>query len=212
MTHKIGYFICSFYREWCTSGSAQISIEIKISSNCAPLWLAWQTPVNNTMCLLHLEHQCCPLLSRNACVALGLITCTDEEIGDVTTQHADFPSLFTGLGRVKTEVHITLQPDARPNCIYTPRTIPHPLLPNVKQELDSLLQQGVISLVTVPTAWCSGLIPVHKTNGNVRLCIDLTRLNKEFQWEIHPMPLVDENLAKLGKSRYFTKLVANSRF
>ena len=41
--------------------------------------------------------------------ALGLITRTDEEIGDVTTQHADFktefPSLVTGLGKVRTEVH-----------------------------------------------------------------------------------------------------------
>lgn len=122
--------------------------------------------------------QCCPLLSRNACVALGLITGTDEEIRDVTTQHADFPSLFTSLGRVKTEVHIMLQPDERPNCTYTPRKIPHPLLPKVKQLLGSLLQQGVISLVTVPTAWCSGLAPVPKPNGNVRLCVDLAQLNK----------------------------------
>ena len=136
--------------------------------------------------------QACPLLSRNECVALGLITRTDEKIGDVTTQHADFKaefsSLFTGLGKVKTEV---------PNCIYTPRKIPHPLLPKVKRELDSMLQQGVISPVTVPTAWCSGLVPVPKPNGNVRLCVDLTRLNKAVQREIHPMPSVDESLAKL---------------
>ena len=88
--------------------------------------------------------QACPLLSRNACVSLGLIIRTDEEIGDVTTHDADikteFPSLFTGLGKVKTEVYITLQPDAKPNCIYTPRKIPHPLLPKVKQELHSMLQ------------------------------------------------------------------------
>ena len=160
--------------------------------------------------------QTCPLLSRNACVALGLITRTDEEIGDVTTQHVDFktefPSLFTGLGKVTTEVHITLQPDAKPYCTYTPRKIPHPLLAKVKQELDSMLQQGVISPVTVPTAWCSGLVPVPKPNGNVRLCVDLTQLNKAVQREIHPMPSVDESLAKLGKSRYFTKLDANSGF
>ena len=151
--------------------------------------------------------QALPLLSRNACAALGLITRTDEEIGDVTTQHADFKaefsSLFTGLGKVKTEV---------PNCIYTSRKIPHPLLPKVKRELDSMLQQGVISPVTVPTAWCSGLVPVLKPNGNVRLCVDLTRLNKAVQREIHPMPSVDESLAKLGKSRFFTKLDANSGF
>ena len=105
-----------------------------------------------------------------------------------------------------------LQPDANPNCIYTLREIPHPLLPKVKQELDSMLQQGVISPVTVPTAWCSGLVPVPKPNGNVRLCVDLTQLNKAVQREIHPMPSVDESLAKLGKSRYFTKFDANSGF
>ena len=113
---------------------------------------------------------------------------------------------------MKTEVHITLQPDANPNCIYTPREIPHPLLPKVKQELDSMLQQGVISPVPVPTAWCSGLVPVPKPNGNVRLCVDLTQLNKAVQREIHPMPSVNESLAKLGKSRYFTKFDANSGF
>ena len=160
--------------------------------------------------------QTCPLLSRNACVALGLISCTDEGIGDVTTQHADFktefPSLFIGLGKVKTEVHITLQPDTKPFCIYTPRKIPHPLLPKVKQELDSMLERGVISPVTAPTAWCSALVPVPKPSGDVRLCVDLTQLNRAVQREIHPMPSVDESLAKLGKSRYFTKLDANSRF
>ena len=135
------------------------------------------------------------LLSRNACVALGLITRTGEEICNVIIQHADFKteftSLFTGLGKVKTEAPITLQPDAKPRCIYTPRKIPHPLLPKVKQELDSMLP---------------------KPSGNVRLCVGLTQLNKAVQREIHPMLSVDESLAKLGKSRYFTKLDANSGF
>ena len=75
-----------------------------------------------------------------------------------------------------------------------------------------MLQQGVISAVTLPTAWCSGLVPVPKPNGNVRLCVDLTQLNKAVQREIHPMPSVDESLAKLGKSWYFTKLDAKSGF
>ena len=75
-----------------------------------------------------------------------------------------------------------------------------------------MLQQGVISPVTVPTTWCSGLVPVPKPNGKVRLCVDLTKLNKAVHREIHPMPSVDERLAKLGKSRIFSKLaVASSK-
>ena len=41
-------------------------------------------------------------------------------------------------------------------------------------------------------------------------CVDLTRLNKGVQQEMHPMPSVDESLCRLGKRRYFIKLDANS--
>ena len=144
---------------------------------------------------------------------LGLINRTDEEVAD--TQHADFKTefslLFSTLGKVKTEVHISLQPETKPYCVNTPRKIPYPLLPKGKQELGSMLQQGVISPVTVPTAWCSGLVQVPKPNGNVRLCVDIMQLNKAVQREIHPMPSVNESLAKLGKSR-FTKLDAKGGF
>ena len=47
---------------------------------------------------------------------LSFMTLSFTRCCDVTSQHADFktefPSLFTGLGKVKTEVHITPQPDA----------------------------------------------------------------------------------------------------
>ena len=75
-----------------------------------------------------------------------------------------------------------------------------------------MLQQGVISPVTAPTKWCAGIVPVLKPNGSVRICVDLTHLNKAVQREIHPMPSADENLAKLGDSKIFSKLDANSGF
>ena len=117
-----------------------------------------------------IPHQTCPLLSRNACVALGLMTRTDDDIGEVTPQNTDFKTEFPSLFKVKNEVHITLQPDAKPHCLYTPKKVPYPLLPKVKQELESMLQQGVISPVTVPTTWCSGIVPVPKPSDNVRVC------------------------------------------
>lgn len=64
-----------------------------------------------------------------------------------------------------TEVHITLQPDSKQNCIYTPKKTTYPLLPKDKKELDSILQQGVILPVKVPTTWCSGLVPVPKAKA-----------------------------------------------
>ena len=95
---------------------------------------------------------------------------------------------------------------------YTARKIAHPIFPQIKLEIGSMVQQEIISPVTVPTRWCSSMVPVQKANGTVRICVDLTHLNKSVQREIHPMSSVDESLAKLGNSRVFSKLDANSGF
>ena len=47
---------------------------------------------------------------------------------------------------------------------------------------------------------------VPEANGKVRICVDLTPLNKAVQREIHPMATVDENLAKVKGSQVFSKL------
>jgi len=69
------------------------------------------------------------LLSKKACVDLGLIA----RIGEVNTQPVnfigEFPQLFSGLGKLETKYQMKLNPDAKPVCFYTPRKIPHPLLP-----------------------------------------------------------------------------------
>ena len=56
------------------------------------------------------------------------------------------------------------------------------------------------------------MVCVPKANGKVRICVDLTPLNKAVQREIHPMATVDENLAKVKGSQVFSKLDANSGF
>jgi len=155
------------------------------------------------------------LLSRNACVGLGLVVRASEDVEEVNPgpdYRAEFPKLFKGLGKMNSEYHITLKANTNPVCLYTPRKVPHPLLPKVKQELEKMAEQGVISPVTEPTEWCSGMVPVPKPNGSVRICVDLVALNRNVQREVHPMFSVDESLAKLGKSKVFSKLDANSGF
>ena len=144
------------------------------------------------------HNQKCSLLSRRACVELGLIRRADKDVEEVNTGptdfKAEFPALFSGLGKLKTESHI--RPDAIPFCLYNPRKIPHPLIAKVKSQIETMLQQGVISPVTAPTKWCAGIVPVLKPNGSVRICVDLTHLNKAVQRD----------------SKIFSKLNANSGF
>ncbi|CAC5397526.1 unnamed protein product [Mytilus coruscus] len=71
---------------------------------------------------------------------------------------------------------------------------------------------GVISKVDEPTEWCAGMVVVPKSNGDVRICIDFTKLNESVKRENYPLPAVEESLAKLANARMFTKLDANSSF
>ena len=160
-----------------------------------------------------LSDQPCSLLSKRACVELGIVRCIDTLAKSSTPDFkGEFPGLFYGLGMINTSYKITAREDARPVCIHAPRKIAHPLIPKAKTEPENMEEQGVISPVTEPTSWCSGIVVVPKTNGSVRICVDLTHLNKAVQREVRPMFSDEESLAKLGQSKIFSKLDTKSGF
>ena len=124
----------------------------------------------------------------------------------------EFPSLFNGLGRMTGEYTIRLRDDAKPFVLTTPRRVAVPLQQKVKEELQRMESLGVIERVTQPTDWCAGMVVVPKTNGDVRICVDLTRLNESVRRERHPLPAVDHVLAQIAGAKIFSKLDANAGF
>ncbi len=114
-----------------------------------------------------------------------------------------FTKVFEGLGNLGDEYHIQLKPDAKPHALFTPRHVPLPLHPKVLEELTRMEEQGVISRVTEPTPWCTGMVPVLKKSGAVRLCVDLKPLNRSVLREVHPLPKVNETLAQLTGAKMF---------
>ena len=125
---------------------------------------------------------------------------------------SEFPSLFKGLGKLDGEYKIELHEGAQPFSLCTPRRVAIPLRNAVRQELDRMERNGVIAKVTQPTEWCSAMVVVPKSNNRVRICVDLTRLNRCVKRERHPLPGVDQTLAQLAGAKLFTKLDANSGF
>ena len=166
---------------------------------------------------LYVVDQSKALLSRSACVKLGLVTCECDidsvsDTTDASVFRSEFPKLFHGLGRMKQEVGIELRSDCKPFAINTPRSVPYPLLSSVKQELDDMVAKGVVSPISEPTDWCAPMVVVPKANKKVRICVDYTELNKVVRREVHPMAHVESSLAKLGNGSVFTVLDANSGF
>ena len=70
----------------------------------------------------------------------------------------------------------------------------------------------MIEPVEEATDWCSGLTIAPKPNGAIRMCVDLTSLNKGVRREVYPFPRVSDMLSQLAEGRVFSKLDANSGF
>ena len=120
------------------------------------------------------------LLSKDAATQMGLVARLDEVSQKMKT---------TGLMKTS-PVKIELRSDAMPCCLYTARNVPFPMTDAVKKELDRMVASNVIRPVTTPSEWCAPMVPVPKSNGQVRICVDLQRLNKAVKREHLVVPTV----------------------
>ena len=156
-----------------------------------------------------------PLLSRAAIARLQLLTLNIDSIVSIDTAKSQYPQLYDGLGviRIGDPYDIKLEDNARPHAIHTPRRIPIPLLPKVKEELERMCELGIIEPVEQPTDWCACMVVVPKKDSPaVRICVDLTKLNQSVRREKLQLPTVEETLAQLAGAKIFTKLDATSSF
>nr|XP_039254308.1 uncharacterized protein LOC120331303 [Styela clava] len=159
-----------------------------------------------------------PLLGFGAIQELNLVTvnyenifctisksCNFEKFSKMSLSQifAEFADIFTGTGKLegklKLEVDNTVTPVQMPV-----RKVPLSLQSKVKNELDRLMNEGIISPVDCHTPWISNLIVVSKKSDNIRLCLDPKPLNKAFKRNNHPMPTIDDVLPHFHKAKVFT--------
>lgn len=113
------------------------------------------------------------------------------------------------LGKIKgIKVNIQVNPEVTP--VFQPmRRIPLPLEEAVGRKIDELLKRDVIE---AKSGWVSPLVVVGKANGEPRLCLDLRRVNEAVLREHHPMPVVEDYIARLGQGSIWSKLDVKEAF
>ena len=101
-----------------------------------------------------------------------------------------------------------------PYRINAPRRVVMPMLEPLKNELDRMLDLKVIRPVEEPTDWWHPIVIVPKPNSHeIRICLDLTKLNAQVERELYELPSISESLAKLnGKCQVMSKLDFNSGY
>ena len=115
---------------------------------------------------------------------------------------AEFPKVFDGQVRTMQgeKFCIALTKEAKPFCVTTPRTIPFAYQEKLRQEIDLLVDQGIITPVTEPSAWCAPIVVAPKKGTDrIRMRVDIRR-------EHYPSTTPQDKVANIQESsaKYFT--------
>ena len=152
-------------------------------------------------------------LSSPGTPSISVATTTKESTSPILDPAKDFPTVFDG--NIKQmdgeEFHITLTEGAKPFCIKTPRTVPFAYRDKLKAELEILEAQGIIAPVTYPTEWCAPIVVTPKKDSdNIRMCVDLSHLNKYVKRERYQSLTPSQAVADIAteNATIFTKIDA----
>lgn len=80
----------------------------------------------------------------------------------------------------------------------------------VDKAIDEMLEADIIKRSKSP--WSFPVVIVDKKDGSKRFCVDYRSLNKISVKNSFPLPLIDDILSLLGKSKYFTSLDLKSGY
>ena len=131
-------------------------------------------------------------------------------LGTLTKQsiltHPRYSHLFSGIGRFRCKpVHITVKPQST-LVQKPPRWVPITMRDKLKQELDSMEAQGIISKYDGCNAspeWLNSFVIVQKPNGSLCICLDPTDLNKDIVRPVCNSQTIDDVVHKLKDASYF---------
>ena len=131
---------------------------------------------------------------------------------DILSQYS---GCFEGIGHFPGDLYkFHLKPGYKP-ARHAPRKVPVHLETAFKEEIDSLVKQGILEEVKEHTDWVNSYVIVEKDTGNhhspnhtvkkkLRICLDPRDLNEALEREPYHTRSVDEITAKLQGMTVFT--------
>ena len=185
-----------------------------------------------TLCCNLVDAEVRPVLGRKACVCMKLIQVLDSD--DVSRPNTDghsvfamgqhikpltktrleeqFPTVFAdGVGKLDGEHHIRLDPSVDP-VQHAPRRMQVALRAKLRESLEDIVSQEVLTPVSEPTPWISSMVVVPKQNGKLRICLDPKDLNYAVRREHYPLPTIEDIATRLHGAKLFSILDVQNGF
>ena len=115
-----------------------------------------------------------------------------------------YPNSFDRLGSLKGAYNIRVDPTVKP-ATHARRKVPIESKEAIDKELDYLIEEEIITEQVEPTPWVSSVAFTMKQNGEVRVCLDPSNLNKAIIREHHKPMMVEELVHELAGATVYTK-------
>ena len=122
-----------------------------------------------------------------------------------------YPNSFDRLGSLKGAYNIRVDPTIKP-VTHARRKVPIESKEAIDKELDYLIEEEIITEQVGPTPWVSSVTFPRKPNGEVRVCVDPSNLNKAIIREHHKPMMVEEIAHELAGATVYTKADALKAF
>ncbi|XP_075154203.1 uncharacterized protein LOC142227602 [Haematobia irritans] len=158
------------------------------------------------------DNTCVVFNGRNCYVQEKNINNINETLSGETVENLDkvikrfegrFASEAKDIGRCNlVKMSIRLSTD-EPICMK-PYRLPFARRSIVREIINDMINAGIIRPSTSP--FSSPIVLNEKKNGEFRMCVDYRRLNKVTIRQPFPMPIIEDIMAQLAGSKYFTTL------
>ena len=134
-----------------------------------------------------------------------------ETVQEIVRHNLDlFAEKDTDLGKTQT-IKMTIDTGDHPLIRLKPYRTPFSKGATVDNKaIDDMLAANIIQPCRSP--WSFPIVVVDKKDGSNRFCTDFTKLNLICKRSSWPLPVIDDMLAVLGKSKYFTTLDLKSGY
>lgn len=102
-------------------------------------------------------------------------------------------------------VTLTIDPEITP--VQQPiRRVPVAWEKAVADKIQKALERDIIEPVKEPSPWISPVVIAFKSDGEIRLCVDMRRANVAIRREHYPLPTFDSLMVKLRHAKWFARL------
>ena len=122
-----------------------------------------------------------------------------------------YPNSLDRLGSLKGAYNIWIDPTVKP-VTHARRKVPIKSKEAIDKELDYLIEEEIITEQVEPTPWVSSVTFPRKPNGDVRVCLHPSNLNKAIIREHYKPMTVEEIAHELAGATVYTKANALKAF